>query len=173
MKKLRNLVLISTALSGLSACSTPDPKPDYKQPDSVIVSASNDLISVAKEIRESNKQLNILIQQKVLAKNAQKAPSIAQRDIPNSLKKNVTLRWNGKAEPAIKMIAQAIGYSYKKPEGTPPMIPLVVSVNALETNAYSVLRDIGLQLGQEAILLINPAKKELGVSYIKLTKKEG
>jgi hypothetical protein len=172
MKRLKIYALLPL-VAVMSSCSQNEAKPDFKQPDDVIVTASNDLLKVAKDIRESNKQLNILIQQKIAAENIQKPSEVAKTNVPPSLQKNVTLRWNGKAEPAIEMIAQAIGYQYKKPEGKEPVIPLLVSVNSLENNAYDVLRDIGLQLGQKAMLYINPSKKEVGLVYIDTKSNKG
>ena len=80
------------------------------------------------------------------------------------LAQRITLLWSGPMAPAVHAVANLIGYHYRT-EGTPPVIAPIVQINTTGERAYDVLRDIGLQAGRHAGVIIHRVNHTLVVSY--------
>lgn len=160
---IKSLILI-ISLTLISGCI----KKERVKPTSnnaLMTTVSRDLLSVAKDIREQNKQLTMLSQKKLANEGIQKPTELDVRSAPPELQKLITLKWTGAVEPPLEIIAKSIGYSYLIPEGKKPANPIMISLSTTDTSVYSVLRDLGLQMGDQAVLYVDTRKKTIKVSY--------
>ena len=80
------------------------------------------------------------------------------------LTKPITLVWAGPIAPAVKSIADQMGWKFRI-EGREPAIPPVAHIDAVQRPVYDVLRDLGLQVGRESGVIVDPQTKTLVVSY--------
>lgn len=86
-----------------------------------------------------------------------KTPSVAVapiHDAPQELQRAITVNWVGPVEPVAKTLADRAGYVFQV-VGTPPPVPLVVSVDVENRPVIDVLRSIGLQLGSRADIRVD------------------
>lgn len=74
--------------------------------------------------------------------------------------------WNGPVGPLVKKIAEATNYKLNV-LGTPPAIPILVSVAAKDTPLANILRDAGFQCGKKANIVVYPASKIIELRYVK------
>lgn len=91
------------------------------------------------------------------------SPQIA--NVPPELKRGITVNWIGPVGPITKKLASRASYSYKV-FGTEPPTPVVVSIDAENQPLVEVLRDIGLQLGQQAELHVNAEDRVVEIRYV-------
>lgn len=161
MSKYKLLALLLAV--GIQGCSNNEVIPDK---ESASAGAIKEIKRVALEIREDNRQLATLKQQQFANNNVQRPKSLATKDVPVSLQKALTLRWEGRATHLLGLIADSIDYKYIPSEGKEPIMPLLASVDVTDVQAYQVLRDIGLQLDQRAMLVVDVSKRELRLSYL-------
>lgn len=83
---------------------------------------------------------------------------------PQPLAQPVTVTWNGPVEQIVQTLALKAGYNYRV-AGTPPPVPLVVGVNAYEQSLVTILRDIGLQLGNRADVAVDAKGNVVQLRY--------
>ena len=76
-----------------------------------------------------------------------------------------SLDWSGPAAQAVNEVANATGYKFKT-LGTPPSMPMLVSVHEQNTTLGDILRDIGLQCKDYAQIVIYPKSKTIELRYI-------
>ena len=84
--------------------------------------------------------------------------------VPPELKRGITVNWIGPVGPIAEKLASRASYTYKV-FGSEPASPVVVSIDAENQPLVEVLRDIGLQLGQNAELHVNAAEKIVEIRY--------
>lgn len=77
-----------------------------------------------------------------------------------------TIDWSGPIEPLLKQIATASNYRVRT-LGTPPAIPVLVTVNAKNALLGDVLRDAGYQCGRRASVVVFPASRVIELRYAK------
>jgi len=83
---------------------------------------------------------------------------------PVELRRIVSVDWTGPIEPITQTLADRAGYTVRI-NGDKPPVPVVVSVVAREKSVVEVLRDVGLQAGTRADLVVDPARKLVEVNY--------
>lgn len=83
---------------------------------------------------------------------------------PAELRRVVSVDWTGPIEPIAKSLADRAGYQVQI-NGDKPPVPLVVSVMAREKSVIEVLRDIGLQAGQRADVVVDPDRRLVELNY--------
>jgi len=78
----------------------------------------------------------------------------------------ITLEWYGPVAPALTQIADAIGYKLQV-FGKPPQTPILVNVNDSQqkTSAINLIRNIDLQAGLNANVLVYPKLKLISLRY--------
>lgn len=106
-----------------------------------------------------------------LAETAQAAhplPPLAPPPAPASYDMGglTTVDWSGPVEPLVRQIALASNYRVRV-LGTPPAIPVLVSVYAKNTLLGDILRDVGYQCGRRASIVIYPGSRVIELRYAK------
>ncbi len=71
-----------------------------------------------------------------------------------------TIDWSGPVEPLLKQVGTAANYRLRV-LGTPPAIPVLVTVYAKNTMLGDILRDIGYQCGRRATVVVYPGQGSL------------
>jgi len=77
-----------------------------------------------------------------------------------------SIEWNGPVGPLVEKIAVASHYKVRT-LGTPPAIPVLISVSAKDTPLADILRDVGFQCGEKANIVVYPEKKIIELRYAK------
>jgi defect-in-organelle-trafficking protein DotD len=73
--------------------------------------------------------------------------------------------WVGPLGPLVSRLAEMSGYRVKF-LGTPPAIPIVVSITARQTVIAELLQNASLQAGQHAKILVLPENRVIEVRYL-------
>jgi defect in organelle trafficking protein DotD len=77
-----------------------------------------------------------------------------------------SIDWSGPIGPLVKKIAEASKYKLNV-LGTPPGIPILVSISAKDTPLSDVLRDANFQCGNKANIVVYSASKIIELRYVK------
>lgn len=85
-------------------------------------------------------------------------------DVPQELRRTITVNWVGPIEPIAKTLADRAGYSFLV-LGNEPSIPVVVSVDAANSRVVDILRDIGLQLGKRGDVKVDARSRMVEIYY--------
>jgi defect in organelle trafficking protein DotD len=83
---------------------------------------------------------------------------------PQELRRTVTIDWVGPIEPIMRRLADRAGYDMQVNGDLPPA-PVVISLNAREKSVIEVLRDVGLQAGQRADVVVDPEHRIVELNY--------
>lgn len=83
---------------------------------------------------------------------------------PQELRRVVTLKWVGPIEPVMQRLADRAGYQMQV-NGDMPPAPVVVTVDARQKMVIDVLRDLGLQAGQRADVVVDPERSVVELNY--------
>lgn len=85
-------------------------------------------------------------------------------DVPQELRRTISVNWVGPIEPIAKTLADRAGYGFLV-LGSEPSIPVVVSVDAENTRVVDVLRDVGLQLGMRGDVKVDARARMVEIFY--------
>ncbi|MCK5374335.1 MAG: DotD/TraH family lipoprotein [Alphaproteobacteria bacterium] len=85
-------------------------------------------------------------------------------EVPQELRRTITVNWVGPIEPIAKTLADRAGYSFLI-LGNEPSIPVVVSVDTENARVVDVLRDIGLQLGKRGDVKVDANSRMIEIYY--------
>lgn len=77
-----------------------------------------------------------------------------------------TLDWSGPVEPLIRDVARAVNYRVRV-LGTPPAIPIIVTIYVKNAMLGDILRDIGYQCGRRATVVVYPEARCIELRYAK------
>lgn len=152
------LALIAAAGLSLSACSQ-EIEGNHPQlvaaPDkvSIMLASAADRASVALETLAAVEQA--------------RSPEVSVSPIENApieLRRAITVNWVGPVEPIAEKLANRAGYVFQV-IGTPPPVPLVVSVDVENMPVIDVLRSLGLQLGVRADIRVDGRRQMVEVHY--------
>lgn len=94
-------------------------------------------------------------------------PSVAVQAVPHApqeLRRIVSVDWVGPIEPMVRSLADRAGYQTQI-NGDKPPVPVVVSVQAREKSVVEVLRDLGLQAGRRADIVVDPDRRMVELNY--------
>lgn len=97
----------------------------------------------------------------------QRSPGVAAAPIagaPPELKRAITVRWVGPVEPITKTLADRASYSFLT-VGTAPPVPLVVTLDVENKTVVEALREIGIQLGVQADIRVDSARRTVEIHY--------
>ena len=72
--------------------------------------------------------------------------------------------WSGPIEPLLKRIAKLAHYRLER-IGHHPAIPILVTVSSQNTSLGYIIRDINLQAGEKANILVYPGIKTIELRY--------
>lgn len=160
MKRLINIVLPVLLAGFMAACSqnkaTRSDNPQLvASPDKVSLMLANaaDRASIALETLAAVEQ--------------SRSPGVAVGPIvgaPSELMRAITVNWVGPVEPIAQKLADRAGYMFQ-PIGTPPPVPIVVSIDVENQPVIDVFRSLGLQLGTRADIKVDGNRKMVEVHY--------
>lgn len=74
--------------------------------------------------------------------------------------------WSGPVEPLVRQIARASNYRVRT-LGTPPAIPVIVTVYEKNAMLGDILRDVGYQCGRRASVIVYPGARIIEIRYAK------
>jgi defect-in-organelle-trafficking protein DotD len=77
-----------------------------------------------------------------------------------------TVDWSGPVEPLVKQMARASNYRVRV-LGTPPAIPVIVTIYTKNAMLGDILRDIGYQCGRRASVVVYPESRVIELRYAK------
>ncbi len=85
-------------------------------------------------------------------------------NVPKELLRTISVEWTGPLEPIVKTVANRAGYRFSILGAKPP-VPIVVQVRSVEKTVIDVLRDIGLQSGTRADVVVDADRKIVEINY--------
>ncbi len=94
-------------------------------------------------------------------------PNVSIQTVPNApreLRRTVSIDWVGPIEPLTRTLADRAGYQVQI-NGDKPPVPVVVSVKAREKSVVEVLRDLGLQAGRRADIVVDTERRIVELNY--------
>ncbi len=143
--------------SMLCACASPRPPQGYdvSKSESSLAEASYSVSHSIVDLAET-------------AQAAHPLPNLAPPPNPASygMAGLTTIDWSGPVEPLLRQIAIASNYRLRI-LGTPPAIPVIVTVYAKNVMLGDVLRDVGYQCGRRAAVVIYPDSRCIELRYAK------
>lgn len=83
---------------------------------------------------------------------------------PSELRRAMTVNWVGPVEQIAEKVANRAGYGFQS-IGTPPPVPLVVSVDVENMPVIDILRSLGLQLGVRADVRVDGNRRMVELHY--------
>jgi defect-in-organelle-trafficking protein DotD len=83
---------------------------------------------------------------------------------PQELRRTVTLKWIGPVEPIMQRLADRAGYEMMVNGDLPPA-PVVITLDVRQKMVIDVLRDVGLQAGMRADVVVDPERRVVELNY--------
>lgn len=80
------------------------------------------------------------------------------------MRQPITLSWVGPVEPIAQRLAERARYSFGAIGNSPPT-PVIVNLNVEQVPIIEVLRDIGLQVGTRATVLVDSRRQRVELRY--------
>lgn len=141
----------------LSACATPKEPKGYN-----LSSQENSLAEASYSVSRSVADLS------ETAQAAHPLPALASPPSPASYGMGgvTSIDWSGPIEPLLKQIAYASDYRLRV-LGTPPAIPVLVTMNVKNSLLGDILRDAGYQCGRRASVFVFPDSRVIELRYAK------
>lgn len=141
----------------LSACAKPKPPPVYN-----VTKSQNTLAEASYAVSRSITDL---------AETAQAAhplPPLAPPPSPATygMAGLATIDWSGPIEPLVRQIARAANYQVCV-LGTPPAIPVIVTIYEKNAMLGDILRNVGYQGGRRAAVVVFPDRRVIELRYAK------
>lgn len=83
---------------------------------------------------------------------------------PPHLRQQVTVSWNGPIEPIAQRLAERAGYGFQA-IGAPPVVPIVVTLDAVSQPIIEVFRNLGLQAALRAEIVVDSSRQLVELRY--------
>ena len=153
-KKITLVALISLLMY---ACAAPKPQPGYN-----INSTESSLAEASYSVSRS------MVDLAETAQAAHPVPNLAPPPNPATygMAGLTSVDWSGPIEPLIKQMAFASNYRLRV-LGTPPAIPVIVTVYQKNAMLGDILRDVGYQAGRRASVVVFPESRVIELRYAK------
>jgi len=156
---LQALVLVALAV-GISGCSSLEKHSD----DEPQIVAAPDTVS-AMLANAADRASNALETLAAIESVRTPATNIGPvGNAPPELQRAITVNWVGPVEPISKTLAQRASYEFLT-IGTPPPVPVVVSLDVENRPVIDVLRDLGLQLGVRGDVKVDSQRRVIEIHY--------
>ncbi len=162
MPQRSSLILAGFTVLILSACGSVSGKPPSRVSPQLVATPDNVSAMLAEAADRATTALETLA-----AVEYYKSPGIAVApvgDAPIELRRAITVNWVGPAEPITKTLAERASYNFLV-IGTPPPVPVVISLDTENTPVIDVLRDIGLQLGMRGDVRVDGERRLVEIHY--------
>lgn len=78
----------------------------------------------------------------------------APADVPDELRRRISVDWTGPAGPLVGAIAEQVGYGFAE-TGPAPAAPVILTLHRRDEEAWRVLRDAGIGLRTAAKITVN------------------
>ena len=143
----------------LAACSSDPVQSDHPQ-----LVASPDKVSML--LADAAGRASVALETLAAVEQA-RSPEVAVSPVENApieLRRAITVNWVGPVEPIAEKLAARAGYAFQA-IGTPPPVPLVVSVDVENMPVIDVLRSLGLQLGVRGDIRVDGRRQMVEVHY--------
>lgn len=152
-------LLVATLASGCASLGQQKdgPRPATPQQDQAVAMLSK----TARSIEQSLTQLAEAEQYEKM-KQKPGEPRI-YKQIPG-MEMVVTMPWQGNIEQAVSKLAAFSGFEVKF-MGKPPTIPILVQINREPATVSDHLRNVGIQAGNRADIIVDPKQKLVEVRY--------
>lgn len=150
---MRRFLFCWSITVALTACVSSPPTPVVPEDP-----AAAKLQAVAEEVAHVLAQLAELQQAAIPKPTTYAIPSSGPLTVP------VTLTWEGPPEPLLSLLADLIGYDFRA-LGKPPLTADSVTLEVRRRPAWTVLEDIGWQLGTRATVVVNEPIREIQLIY--------
>lgn len=159
----RSFVMLVVMASGVVGCTknlsftkdlTVTPVPTEPDIVSVKLSQAADKAAKALDVIASIDQ----------AKNPATPPMEDYTNVPAHLTRVLSLRWSGPIEQAGKILADQAGMRFRV-KGAEPAAPLVVNIDVYQQPIIHVLRNVGLQAGRRADLVVDAPSGVIELRY--------
>lgn len=89
-------------------------------------------------------------------------------DAPAALRRTVSVDWIGPIEPVAQRLADRAGYKFQT-LGEQPPVPIIVSLKVVQKPVIEVLRDLGLQSGRRADIVVDAQRRVVEIAYAPVT----
>lgn len=142
----------------LSACVSPKQPPQANpmtQAESSLAEASYSVSRSVVDLAETAQAAHPL-------PNIPAAPSPASYGMGGL----TSIDWSGPVQPLVEQIAKAADYRTRV-LGTPPAIPVLITVYQKNAMLGDILRDVGYQCGRRASVTVYPASRVIELRYAK------
>ncbi len=142
----------------------------YKTPTSHLVYGAKDVVIAENRLAAAAESVS-----QSLAELAEIEKNLHARDykvlndhLPKTfeLEQLITLDWNGPVENLMQYLAKSTGYHYRT-LGKLSGAPILITLSVKNTTINEVLKNINLQCGHKANVVINANKKTLELRYVK------
>jgi len=87
---------------------------------------------------------------------------------PQELRRTMSVDWDGPVEPIARTVVERAGYKIKI-NGNEPSTPIIISLKAREKQVVELLRDIGLQAGRRADVVVDVESKTVELNYASMS----
>jgi defect-in-organelle-trafficking protein DotD len=141
----------------LSACSSSKPPQEYN-----LSASEHSLAEASYSVSRSVVDLAETEQAAHPMPDIPPAPSPATYGMGGA----TSIDWSGPVEPILQQIARASNYRVRV-LGTPPAIPVIVTVYAKNQMLGDILRDVGFQCGRRAAVVVYPESRVIELRYAK------
>jgi defect-in-organelle-trafficking protein DotD len=153
LSRLAIIFLLASALAGCARPPTLNNTPD---------NASTSLAEASYAVSRSIASLSETAQAAHPLPALQAPPSPASYGMAGL----TSIDWSGPVEPLVKQLAQAANYKVRI-LGTQPAIPVLVTIYDKNRMLADVLRDVGYQCGQRAVVVVYPESRVVELRYAK------
>ena len=162
-KKLSSLCALTASL-WLAACA---PTGNYARVENQLVAEPD---PIALRLTTAVDKASTALQTLARVEQA-KHPEFAVMTVPDApieMKRTVSLAWHGPIEPVVRRLAERSGFRFVSMGDKPP-VPVIVAINATHKPIVEILRDVGLQAGTRADVVVDEERRVVEVSYAPIT----
>lgn len=163
MRSWGRVVAVATLVSVAGCAATGD---GVKQGKSVAKPAQEDpaLLLLHKTARSIEQSLTSLAEAEQFEKFGQKPGEPRVYRQIAGMEAMVTMPWSGTLEQAVTKLSSVSGFTVKF-TGRPPAIPILVQIGREASTVSDHMRNIGIQAGQRADIIVDPRQKIVEVRY--------
>ena len=147
---------------GLSACSGTGTHSGSNGNPQLVASPDKATLLLAQAADKASSALETLAAIEQKRNPAAGVPPIS--NVPDELKRAMTISWIGPASPITQTLANHAEYGFNVLGDEPP-VPIVINLEAENKRVIDLLRDIGLQLGNRANIRVDANEKIVELQY--------
>ena len=161
MKHKIKFIFLSFVITGLAACTPGFPVGSSSNPQ-LVAEPERVTLLLAEAADRASRSLEALA-----AVEKVRTPGAEVASIPNApqeLRRTFSIRWFGPVEALTEQVADRAGYRFES-FGNKPPTPIVVTLNAQDRQVINILRDIGLQIGNQGDLKVDAQRRVVELYY--------